>query len=315
METSEIVTPWPSGDEHGWIPVEGGKVFYRLYGKNAKGIPLVFLHGGPGGNAACFFRQIPLSETHPVLFYNQLGSSRSPFESSIDSPDAVKDHLTIGHYVDELDTVIRYFGFQEFMIIGTSWGTMLAVEYAAQKHPAGLKGMILNGPFLSVDVWIRDAERLIRSLPEGDAMWQTIQKCAQVQDFGEEFQKINQIYSRNFGCRNEQARVGTPTEPPAENPGQLSVYQYMWGPSEFSCMGTLQGHDSTGLLKIITVPILFSCGQYDSGSPEAAFYYSSLCNSAEVCVLPGSAHSSMRERYEEFNTVALGFIRRITTPN
>lgn len=309
VEKPEI--PWPDGGEYGTVPVDGGEVFYRLYGRGTKGIPLVFLHGGPGGTSACFHRQIVFAEDHPVLLYNQLGSSRSSFDSSLTDVSEIKKLLNIPHYVEELDTLIHYFNFQQFIIIGSSWGTMLAVEYAAAKQPSGLKAMILNGPFLSVDIWIRDAERLIKTLPDGEKMWHTIQECEALQEYGAEYQEINKIYSCNFNCRDESSRMNTPTEPAANNLEQLSVYQYMWGPSEFSCTGTLNGHDSTPLLKSIHVPILYTCGQYDSGSPEAAFYYHSLSNSSEVCILPGCAHSSMRERYQEFNAIAAGFIRRI----
>jgi proline iminopeptidase len=85
----------------------------------------------------------------------------------------------------------------------------------------------------------------------------------------------------------------------------------MWGKSEFSGTGTLHGADSTPLLKDINVPILYICGEYDNGTPEAAVYYRSMTKNGEICVLPGSAHDLTRERPKEFNAVVEAFIDRV----
>lgn len=309
--TKPEFVPWPEGGETEAVAVEGGKVLCHIYGRNSTGIPMIFLHGGPGGRCSCFFKQIPLSRKHPMVFYNQLGSSGSDFDSSITTARQVREYLTIEHYVNELDTLVQHFGFREFLLVGSSWGTMLAVEYAAAKQPEGLRGLVLNGPFLSVDTWISDAQRLIRSLPEGDSLWREIQECEQAGNYSERYAEINKLYSKNFNNRTEGSTAGTPTEPETRVVDGVSVYNTMWGPSEFSCTGTLRGHDSTPLLPSIRVPVLYVSGQYDSGTPQAAFHYQSLTPNGEVCVLPGCAHNSMRERSAEFNAVLEGFAERI----
>lgn len=317
METKNIsappapeFVPWPEGGESGLINVEGGQVSYHLYGKGKPGTPIVFLHGGPGGRCSCFWRQIPLAQDRPLVFYNQLGSGESPFSPEITTAEEAKKYLTIEHYVNEVQTVVDHFGFTEFFILGSSWGTMLAVEYAAAKKPAGLKGLILAGPFLSVDTWIGDAERLIRTLPDGDAVWDEVVECERTGDYGARYQEINRIYSRAFNGRHPEALNGTPSCAAPQNPENLSAYNYMWGPSEFSCTGTLRGHDSTPLLKEIPVPILYISSQYDSGSPLAAFYYQSKTPHGEVLVLPGCAHDSSRERWPIFNQAVTEFAER-----
>lgn len=313
-EKTALSEGWPEGQEEGLIPVDGGSVLYHYYGKDKEGIPVIFLHGGPGGSGTCFFRQTALAEERPVVIYNQLGSTGSPFSEDIKTAGQAQEYLTIDHYVNEVQSVVDYFGFDEFIIAGRSWGTMLAVEYAAAKQPAGLKGIVLDGPFLNVDRWCSDAERLIRSLDKGDEYWAIVQECEESGAFYDDprYEEVNEIYSNAFNSRVEGANDGTPTDYPAEHVIEdLSVYNYMWGPSEFSCTGTLRGHDSTALLSSIKVPVLYICGEYDSGTPEAAKWYESMTPDAELCVLPGCAHNASRERPEEFNAAVKAFAERV----
>lgn len=302
---------WAEGLTTGYIPVDGGQVFYRMYGADKPGTPVIFLHGGPGASSYYFFKQYAVGENRPVVFYNQLGSAGSDVSDEYTTADQVKELFTIEHFVDEVETVVEYFGFDEFVILGHSWGSMLALEYAAAKQPDNLKGLILAGPFLKVETWIDDAGRLIQSLPDGDAMWATIQECEATGVYGEEYDKINEIYSNNFYNRNPGSTDGTPEEPETKVVDGVDVYNYMWGPSEFSCTGTLQGHDSTPLLAKIDVPVLYLCGEYDSGSPEAAQYYNSMTKNGEICVLPGCGHDAPRERPEEYNAVVDAFAARV----
>ncbi len=314
--TTALSEGWPEGQEEGLVPVEGGCVLYHFYGRDKDGIPIVFLHGGPGGSGACFFKQTALADDHPVVIYNQLGSAGSGFNKDITTAEQAQKHLTIDHFVNEVQSVIDHFGFDEFIIVGRSWGTMLAVEYAAAKQPAGLKGIVLNGPFLNVGQWCSDAERLIKSLDKGDEYWAIVQACEKSGNFCDDpgYEEVNEIYTNAFGSRVEGANDGTPTDSPAENViEELSVYNYMWGPSEFSCTGMLKGHDSTTLLSGIKVPVLYVCGEYDSGTLEAAKWYESMTPDGEICVLPGCAHNASRERPEEFNAVVRAFAERVTT--
>ena len=319
---------WPEGQIEGFIPVDGGKVLYHFYGQDKKGIPIIFLHSGPGGSGTCFFKQTALAYEHPTVFYNQLGSEGSDFDEHIQTAEQAKKYLTIEHYVNELQTVVDYFGFAEFMLAGHSWGTMLAVEYAAAKQPAGLKGIVLDGPCLNVDTWCKDARRLLKSLGEntlsdgtkvdGASMWDIVQECEASGAYYDDkrYRDIFNIYSEQFFSRAENAGCddGTPTDVDVthhEIPG-LSVYEYMWGQSEFSCTGILKGHDVTHLLREIKVPVLYICGEYDCGTPESAAYYNSITPDGEISILPGCAHNATRERPKEYNAVVRAFAHRIS---
>lgn len=119
-EEGKQVYDWPSGSETGMIDVPGGKVQYRVYGKDKKGTPLVCVHGGPGGNYSAFYKQIYLAEDRPVIMYDQLGCPFSEIDEAYQTADQVKSLYTIDRYCDELDSVINYFELDNFVLFGTS---------------------------------------------------------------------------------------------------------------------------------------------------------------------------------------------------
>lgn len=304
---------WPENCEKGMISVDGGEIPYRLYGKDKKATPIIFVHGGPGGQYSKFYTLLPLSNERPVLFYNQLGGHGSKFDENHNAVKSSHEIMTIDHYVNELQNVIDYFGFDRFILYGQSWGSMLSVEYAATKKPRGLEKMILSGPFLSVDVWISDAERLIKTLPDGKNKWEYITKCINESKINKDifvndkkYNEINDEYSVNFAMRNTKRKNEIPDSeiiPKVldEEKGVLvdvDTYNYMWGPSEFTCNGTLLGTDVTNRLSDITCPILYISGEYDSGTPEAAEYYNSKTKNGKVVVIKNAGHSSYVDNKE-----------------
>lgn len=118
----------------GFIPVKDGKVFYRKFGN---GIPLIVLHGGPGLSQDYLLPQLyKLSENNLVVFYDQRGSGRS-LETKLD-----EKHINIDQFVEDLETLRTSLGFDKFILMGHSWGGLLAMQYAVD-HQENLIGLIL----------------------------------------------------------------------------------------------------------------------------------------------------------------------------
>ena len=93
ISTATDFIDWPKGYETGTFFVDGGKIYYHLYGKDKKGTPLIFLHGGPGGSTESYFKQVVLAEDRPVLFFNQLGSAGSDISDEHTTEEQVKNYL------------------------------------------------------------------------------------------------------------------------------------------------------------------------------------------------------------------------------
>ena len=138
------------GAREGWAVADDGvRLHYRVHG--VAGDTLIYLHGGPGGNAG---RQMPnllaLAERHVVVAYDQrAGNGRSE----------VGDTLTLGpaRHVEDLEAVRRAVGASRVALFGHSWGSALALLYA-DAHPERVARLILNGPMPPARIPF-DAER------------------------------------------------------------------------------------------------------------------------------------------------------------
>ena len=127
--------------KNGFINVSDGyKLYYELYG-NPKGIPVLFLHGGPGAGFSDKDKQFFHKRRYNVIFFDQRGSSRSkPFGS-------IKNNTT-QDLVNDINKILDYLNFDKVHIFGGSWGSTLALVYAIN-NPKRVRGLILRGIFLA----------------------------------------------------------------------------------------------------------------------------------------------------------------------
>jgi len=103
--------------------------------------PILYLHGGPGGRIsdAVIEALAPLSELgHSLYFYDQVGSGHSNRLQSIED-------YSVERHTQDLAEIIDKIGAKKVILIGHSWGTMLAAHYV-QQHPDKVERMILEGP-------------------------------------------------------------------------------------------------------------------------------------------------------------------------
>lgn len=117
---------------------------HRLYWEqsgNPDGLPVVFLHGGPGAGATPTHRRFfdPLS--YRIVIFDQRGAGRS-------TPlGEVTDNST-RHLVADIERLREHFGIDRWVVFGGSWGSTLALAYA-EAHPERCRALVLRGIFLS----------------------------------------------------------------------------------------------------------------------------------------------------------------------
>ncbi|MGV8090834.1 MAG: proline iminopeptidase-family hydrolase [Mangrovibacterium sp.] len=285
--------------QEGYISVTGGKLWYKTVGKNRKGIPVLVLHGGPGVPHDYLEPLAELADERPVIFYDQLGCGNS------DKPDDTS-LWTIERFVDEIHQIRKALGLKTVHILGQSWGTSLAVDYLLSKHPRGVVSLILSGPLLSTSRWIKDQKAYINELPE--KIREVILKCEDAGEFSSpQYQGAMMAYYKIHVCRLDPW-------PECLNRSfvklNFSIYEYMWGPSEFTVTGALKNYERPDRLKEITIPILFTCGFYDEATPVTTRYYQKKLPGSEIYIFEDASHEHHLEKPQEYLQVVRDFLHR-----
>ncbi|HUY29115.1 MAG TPA: proline iminopeptidase-family hydrolase [Candidatus Binataceae bacterium] len=281
----------------GFVPVSGGRVWYRIVGDGA-GIPLLLIHGGPGVPHDYLEPLGALGDDRPVVFYDQLGCGRS------DRPDD-PGLWRLERFVAEAAQLRAALGLERVHILGQSWGTILATEYLLGK-PSGVASVVMANPCVSVPKYLEDLERLCADLPA--AAREVIARAeAQGDTETPEYQIASFEFYRRHVCRLQ-------TWPEALNRSVAGMgaqpYLTMWGANEFTCTGNLREYDGTAGLREIAIPTLFLAGRFDETTPESTAWYQSLVPGSELAIFENSSHMPQLEEPARYLSVVRDFLRR-----
>jgi proline iminopeptidase len=286
-----------SNVREGYTTVTGGRIWYRVVG-HRDAVPLVTVHGGPGGTHDYLEPLAALSDERQVVFYDQLGAGRS------ESPDDVR-LWTNRRLVDELDKLLDALHLDRIHLLGQSWGTMVATEYALAE-PNRLAGLILANPCLSVPRYAIGASALRAALPPEVRRTLDAHEAAGTTDSAE-YQSATMAFYRRHVCRLDPWPDAL-----ARTFARLnqSIYEHMQGPSEFTITGSHKDYDATDRLGRLKNPTLFLCGRHDETRPEETAWYRSLVPGAEMTVFEHSSHMPHLEETEKYLRVVRDFLRR-----
>ncbi|GHG82767.1 prolyl aminopeptidase [Pseudodonghicola xiamenensis] len=122
------------------LDVGQGHTVYMEQSGNPDGIPVVVLHGGPGGGCSPAMRRYFDPKMYRVIMFDQRGCGRSRPHAS------VKDNTT-WHLVADIERIRTLLGIEAWAVFGGSWGATLSLIYA-QTHPGRVTHLILRGVFL-----------------------------------------------------------------------------------------------------------------------------------------------------------------------
>ncbi|MCG7844794.1 MAG: proline iminopeptidase-family hydrolase [Methanomassiliicoccales archaeon] len=280
----------------GSLQVDGGRIWYKVVGSG--GTPLIVLHGGPGATHDYLENLSALSDEHPVIFYDQLGGGRS------DRPDD-PSLWRVDRFVDELDALVQHLRLEHVHILGQSWGTMLAVLYAQSRGQDRIASMVLSAPYLNSDMWVLDQRRYVNALP--DKVRKDILDCEISGDFSSPtYAEAMDIFYRRHVCR--MPVWPTSLERSLQGMG-LGVYNHMWGPSEFTLTGVLQGMNVVPFLKDIAVTTLYTCGEFDEATPATTKIYADHTPGSKMMVFEGASHMHHLEKENDFIGAVRSFLR------
>ena len=280
------------------IPVEGGNVWYKIYGADKNTTPLLCLHGGPGFPAYYLEPLKALADERPVILYDQLGCGRS------DRPD--DDSLwTLDRFVQELHEVKNALQLDHFHLFGHSWGSMIAAEYLAGTTE-GISSVVFAGPVLSIETYLATVNKLKQGLPEATKnilLQHEVDKSFHASDYQEAYEDFMKAHwCRVYPFQEEIQK--------SFQEFNSEVFQTMWGQVEFFCTGNLEGFDRTEILVDLDMPVLFTCGRYDITTPENIATYACMTENSELVIFEKSGHMTMNEEPELYIDTLRKFLNR-----
>jgi proline iminopeptidase len=285
----------------GFVPVKGGRIWYRMNGNEhfAKGkTPLIVIHGGPGFSHHYLLPLVDLADERPVILYDQLDSGHS------DRPNSPVN-WKVERFISEIDALREALGLDRVFVFGNSWGGTVAAEYAISQ-PAGLVAVVLSSPLISTERWIADNTEYRNQLPDDVKKVLDTHEAAGTIESKEYMDAVMVFYNRHLNRMDPW---------PAELNRSFEIfspdlYVTMWGNTEFNATGTLKNYDASDRLSRIKVPVLYTCGEYDESTPKANKHFASLTPNAEVKVIPDASHTAFLENRKLYMTILREFFAR-----
>jgi proline iminopeptidase len=126
--------------ERGMLALDAVHTMYWEVSGNPDGIPVLFLHGGPGGGCSTEHRRFFDPARFRIVLFDQRGAGCS-------TPLGETANNTLAHLIADIETLREALGVDSWLVFGGSWGSTLALAYG-QQHPQRVRGFVLRGIFL-----------------------------------------------------------------------------------------------------------------------------------------------------------------------
>jgi proline iminopeptidase len=124
----------------GMLKLDGRHTMYWEESGNFRGIPVLFLHGGPGAGCTPAYRRFFDPSHYRIILFDQRGAGRS-------TPLAETRDNTLPHLIADIERLREHLGVRRWLLFGGSWGSTLALAYG-EAHPERCLGFIMRGIFL-----------------------------------------------------------------------------------------------------------------------------------------------------------------------
>ncbi len=271
-------------DREQMIAVPGGRAYVRINGNLAgPRPPLICVNGGPGSSHANFLNATSLADERAVILYDQLDTGRS------DQPGK-QENWRVERFVDELAAIGTALSIGRWHVLGASWGGTVALEYAARR-PAELASVVLQSPLVSTALWLDDARRLQSRMPP--ATRRTLAACERAIVSGPPCEVATEAFYARHVRRDEVPAAVDAYAKALPRRFSTDLYEYMWGPTEFSSTGTLRNYDGRPLLEQLEGrKTLFLAGRHDEATPATVARFARIVPHASFRVIEHSAHSA-----------------------
>lgn len=282
------------------------KVWTKRFGNNPQ-LKVLLLNGGPGATHEyfeCFENFLPAASVE-FIYYDQLGCGNS------DNPNDTS-FWDLNRYVSEVEQVRTALGLNKdnFVLLGHSWGGILAMEYALA-HQENLKGLVISNMMSSCPDYGKYAQDVLAKQMDPKVL-DTIRQLEANKDFGNP--KYMELLMPNFYTKHIlRLPLDEWPEPVNRSFGKMnqSLYVTMQGPSEFGIAGKLVNWDRKADLPKITVPTLTIGGAHDTMDPEHMKWMATQVKSGTYLHCPNGSHMSFYDDQATYFKGLLDFLKKL----
>lgn len=124
---------------------DGHEVYVEQSG-NPQGLPVLFVHGGPGSGTSPNQRRVFDPQRYRIILFDQRMAGRSRPHASTTLDEAAWSTNTTWHLVADMERIRERLGIESWIVFGGSWGSTLSLAYA-QSHPGAVRALVLRGIF------------------------------------------------------------------------------------------------------------------------------------------------------------------------
>ncbi len=135
-ELFPAIQPYDSG----FVALDHGHRMYWEQSGNPSGVPVVFLHGGPGAGTSPTHRRYFDPAHYRIVLFDQRGAGKS-------TPHGHLEANSTQHLIADMERLRTLLAIESWWLFGGSWGSALALAYG-EAHPARCRGFVLRGIFL-----------------------------------------------------------------------------------------------------------------------------------------------------------------------
>ncbi len=274
---------------------DGHRIYVEQCG-NPDGVPVVVLHGGPGGGCSPIMRRYFDPAVYRIILFDQRGCGRS-------RPHASVENNTTWHLVADIELIRTSLGIADWIVFGGSWGATLALIYA-QAHPQVVAHLVLRGVFLST-------QRELNWFYQGGAgtfwpeIWHEFEKLIPEAERGDMIAAYNRrLFSGDMALETRCARAWSGWEnalASIESNGMGGS-----GPAEYArAFARLENHYFThgcflneqqqilsNMGKIAHIPAIIVQGRFDMiCPPQSAYMLASLWPAARLVMVAKAGHA------------------------
>lgn len=290
------------------IPIHNGK--YKVWTKrvgNNPTIKILLLHGGPAMTHEYFesFDSFLPKEGIEYYYYDQLGSyySDQPTDSSL---------WTTERFVEEVEDVRKELGLDStnFFLLGSSWGGILAMEYAL-RYQQNLKGLIISNMMASAPEYGKYADEVLAKQMNPSVLAE-VRALEAKKDFSNPRYMellLPNFYSQHF-CRFPIEDWPEPVNRSMKHANN-TIYVMMQGPSEFGISGRLEKWDRSNDLPSIKIPTLTIGAKHDTMDPEHMKWMSTQVANGRFLFCPNGSHLSMWDDQEHYFPGVIQFVKDV----